>query len=688
MATSTQSRSSPQLNENKHSATPYTPFSPFKSKSRSRELITSISTSESCTFSLPPSSTTNSNSLSQLSMSIGSKTDLVASPDGMSIQLAPETPHVLSPKKILLSDSTTISPIFRDDIRQEWINAMFGREFFPELTENASDTATDYTPPRQGMGLAGIPSYLSYTATIPPAKEGANAGNKVGMTLSRIPIGVYVRLVDLQSEAYAAGIVPGSILLDVNGMGVLGEPSHKLLERLWKFEGHFDDFIECDDNHKNNGDKDFGDSSKSEKSDRATIVLKLIKDGVVYNAILISGSPSGISWAPCGNFALVQRTYAAAQKAGVRRGCIVAAVNDKSLREMNHLDTAMYLKDQFDKAKEIRVVCVFTPAASRTGHHDRRSAKKTKRQENEIRTIDGVRIRKVTLASKNKEKPTEYGVGSFFTCGTGIQYQPNSADTSLSDFDVVVEIANRVAAGEVAAPTGRNRGIKKKNENAALSFSTLVSEYISDTNSLEDSPQKDVIIKFKGNTVVFPKVSWFDLLPSWDGLEALVFCLRMHEADYCEEKFYDIGGIVGAAGGRSALLSGKNESYDRYPLHSREANATLIRAAGLGENGSGDAYHSYLLQIVALISSREIFERAVAELFNANFSTIDSLSGSKKKDYVQKLNAEAKVKTETICEEIVEAIVTIVSLPPAIYLIFLSRKIISSHISFLKNHRL
>jgi hypothetical protein len=45
----------------------------------------------------------------------------------------------------------------------------------------------------------------------------------------------------------------------------------------------------------------------------------------------------------------------------------------------------------------------------------------------------------------------------------------------------------------------------------------------------------------------------------------------------------------------------------------------------------------------------------------ANFSTIDSPSGSKKKDYVQKLNAEAKVKTETICKEIVEAIVTIVS---------------------------
>ena len=136
---------------------------------------------------------------------------------------------------------------------------MFGVDFFSEHCDNDDHAdvgahhgdATEYTPPRQGMGLAAIPSYLSYTASIPPAKEAADAGNKVGMTLSRIPIGVYVRLVDIESEAYAAGVVPGSILVDVNGMGVLGEPSHKLLERLWKFEGHFSEFGDRDEQMKN-----------------------------------------------------------------------------------------------------------------------------------------------------------------------------------------------------------------------------------------------------------------------------------------------------------------------------------------------------------------------------------------------------------------------------------------------------
>eukprot|EP00551_Chaetoceros_affinis_P010336 CAMPEP_0203682082 /NCGR_PEP_ID=MMETSP0090-20130426/44607_1 /ASSEMBLY_ACC=CAM_ASM_001088 /TAXON_ID=426623 /ORGANISM="Chaetoceros affinis, Strain CCMP159" /LENGTH=65 /DNA_ID=CAMNT_0050550833 /DNA_START=1 /DNA_END=194 /DNA_ORIENTATION=+ len=65
---------------------------------------------------------------------------------------------------------------------------------------------------------------------------------------------------------------------------------------------------------------------------------------------------------------------------------------------MNHLDTAMYLKDQFDSGNAIRVVCVFTPAASRTGFHERKGSTRTPRKVNEVRTIDGVRIRKVSAA--------------------------------------------------------------------------------------------------------------------------------------------------------------------------------------------------------------------------------------------------------------------------------------------------
>ncbi len=676
-------------NNNNNMATPYTPFSPFKSKSRSRDYIQSISTSDSACYS-PGISTTNSSTATgggvrvqqqqqqeqrQLQQ-IGSKSELVKSPNEMSIQLAPEAPHILSPKKMLISDSTTISPIFRNDVRQEWINAMFGQDFFPSVSTSTSTSlsnALDYTPPRQGVGLAGIPSYLSYTANIdiPSAKE--EDAQKVGMTLSRIPIGVYVRSVDIESEAYTAGVVPGSVLVEVNGMGVLGEPSHKLLERMWKFEGHFDEFMESDEDEnksrsknksKSNGEKESlgnKNTGKIERSDRSIVALKLIKDGILYSAVLLTGSAFGISWAPCANFALIQRTYAMAQKAGVRRGCIVAAVNDKSLREMNHLDTAMYLKDQFDQGKAIRVVCVFTPAASRTGFHER-SSTKSPRKTNEIRSMDGVRVRKVSAATKKKEKPTEYGVGSFFTCGTGLNYQPNSADTSLSDLDVLTEIANRVAAGEIAAPSGYCRGKSmKRGENNPLLFSNLVSEYISDTNSIQESPRKNIVLKLGSGNNTFPKFSWHDLFPSWDPLESLVFCLRMHSVGYSEESFYDIGGVVGAGCGKSALLSTRNNSSSnsKIPLHSREGNTKLFGA--IGSIQDCDAFHSYLLQIVAFISSRELFERILAESFVTNASAIDSLTGSKKKELVKSLTAEAKAKTEAIYDEIVPAIVDIVS---------------------------
>ena len=334
-ASSSFSPSSRSAQDNIESAAPYTPFSPFHKKSKpkpSREYITTVATSDSSIVS--PISHSNSNPYMQLSFNgsnstlnmnmninnrthiinhdsysndnVSSKTGIVASPDGMSIQLTPESPHVLSPKKMLVSDSTTISPIFRNDVRQEWINAMFGVDFFPNENQisssptsqstsspSTSTSAADYTPPRQGVGLANVPFYLSYTATIPPAKEEANAGNKVGMTLSRIPIGVYVRLVNVESEAYAAGIVPGSVLIDINGMGVLGEPSHKLLERLWKFEGHFDEFAQQQGENVGHGktytynqtkSREANDNEEaSDKHDKNIIVLKLIKDGVVYS---------------------------------------------------------------------------------------------------------------------------------------------------------------------------------------------------------------------------------------------------------------------------------------------------------------------------------------------------------------------------------------------------------------------
>lgn len=59
---------------------------------------------------------------------------------------------------------------------------------------------------------------------------------KLGMIIARLPSGLYVRLVWTNSEAFAAGIQPGSMLVKVNGLRMLGETSHKALERLWSYE--------------------------------------------------------------------------------------------------------------------------------------------------------------------------------------------------------------------------------------------------------------------------------------------------------------------------------------------------------------------------------------------------------------------------------------------------------------------
>lgn len=331
---------------------------------------------------------------------------------------------------------------FRRDIRNAWIDALFGPTDFPSIHSTAEaavaaaveddireDAGSTYinrpkVPAVEGVGLAGIKSFVAYGAVIPtgaaasaaasPAatpnasptksamprgsptksvissitggsvaatvREGANANDgtpqqpRLGITLSRIPLGVYVRSVAATSEAYFAGILPGSILVDINGLGVLGEPTHKLLERLWQYEnvastlgaGGSGSIIAAtmkgdDEGNGNNDDVSSPNPTNSNQNQHSSsasqyctyggiqgpVALRFIRNGRLYTAILLGKAPFGISWGPCGNFALVQRSYSFAESAGVRRGCLVAAVNGRSLRDMDHVDTAEELKRLF-----------------------------------------------------------------------------------------------------------------------------------------------------------------------------------------------------------------------------------------------------------------------------------------------------------------------------------------------------
>ena len=368
------------------------------------------------------------------------------------------------------SDNAFPNPIgaFRSDVRNAWIDALFGSTDFPsihstaeaavaaavedDIHEDAGNSATNNrpkVPAVEGVGLAGIKSFVAYGAVIPagaaasasaaaspaatpnasPTKSAMSRGSpsksvissitggtlgasvvedatadddttqrpRLGITLSRIPLGVYVRSVAATSEAYFAGILPGSILVDINGLGVLGEPTHKLLERLWQYEnvastlggigggGGIAATMKGDE--EGNGNNVDGSSpnptnnSQNQNSSSASqyctyggiqgpVALRFIRNGRPYTAILLGKAPFGISWGPCGNFALVQRSYSFAESAGVRRGCLVAAVNGRSLRDMDHVDTAEELRRLFVGGVSFGFTLLLKILASSNSYHN------------------------------------------------------------------------------------------------------------------------------------------------------------------------------------------------------------------------------------------------------------------------------------------------------------------------------
>ena len=161
--------------------------------------------------------------------------------------------------------------MFPPAVREEWINAVFGKDYCSSNRSSHNNSSPLQQEQKkqqehQGMGHAGIASYTSYTTTISnpmpqpqhqPHASGTspsspspatttsttsttpstNNNNKVGITISRLPLGAYVRRVAIHSEAALLGIQVGDVLVSINGWNVLCEPSRLLLERLWQYEG-------------------------------------------------------------------------------------------------------------------------------------------------------------------------------------------------------------------------------------------------------------------------------------------------------------------------------------------------------------------------------------------------------------------------------------------------------------------
>ena len=79
--------------------------------------------------------------------------------------------------------------------------------------------------------------------------------------------------------------------------------------------------------------------------------------------LFLQKPPFGISWAPCGNFALVQRSYSFAQKAGIKRGCIIASINGNSFRDLDHATAAETLRNLFCKRVRMQKSVIFFHSA-------------------------------------------------------------------------------------------------------------------------------------------------------------------------------------------------------------------------------------------------------------------------------------------------------------------------------------
>lgn len=384
--------------------------------------------------------------------------------------------------------SGELDSTFRSVVRDEWINAVFGKEFF---------ATPDYEAPRHGAGLSQIHSYVTYTINIPTDTSDANEDgvDRFGVTISRMAIGLYVRKVHPGSEAFLAGVKENSILVSINGMAMLAEPAKQALERMWQYEGYaLGDDIAEEDKPSASGSSDANIPFRTTTpAIKEPVTLTFMRDGRMYSVLFLSNPPYGITWGPCGNFALVQRVYSHAEAAGVRRGSLVAAVNGISLRTLDHKEAAETLRDLYSARRDIQMVLCYTPSAARTGYYEGKSKAAAQHPKPKVAAVnDGVEVR---------VHPLEHSIASLWSRPPA---NPQRTSRHLFPGDVVGkggnlgELASRVAAGEELVPTGRGCWIP---------------------------------LRVYGQCPPLPKET---LLSRWDLLSALRYCISLHNADYIE----------------------------------------------------------------------------------------------------------------------------------------------------------
>ena len=287
---------------------------------------------------------------------------------------------------------------FRNDVRNEWIQAVFGDALYE------ANTASNR---KKKIGLANIAPYTSFEVKLKHPNSNADGGaadhddatddrrrgvnnehNKLGITLKMLTLGLYVRAIQPGSEAACAGIKPNSILISINGLVLLGEQSKTALERLWQYEGYHNSY------NNNNNTQQCDDGIKAETTPPAvgigdddviiqeSVELVFIKGGQKYSVVFLSNPPYGIDWAPCGNFACIKRNlYPHLNNIPV--GAIVAKVGSVQLEddldqircyeELRNFTSASYRSNV-----ELSFHVCFAPPQTRSAYYERQQQQQNK----------------------------------------------------------------------------------------------------------------------------------------------------------------------------------------------------------------------------------------------------------------------------------------------------------------------
>jgi hypothetical protein len=350
-----------------------------------------------------------------------------------------------------VTSSPVMTTTFQESVRKEWIQAVFGTEFPSKGKDDMevspqSVNANNYSCIKtawKGVGLSRIPYYSTYTLELQPTDTRINRNQqqeqqqqqqqqhaainpnsshidekkdattllsqqpdqKLGITLSRLTLGLYVRHVYPGSEAWCAGVQKNSILVSINHgtVNLLAEPTKAALERIWQYEG-FGASLEGTGNlnttitttattttttrtPRNSVNGNHDESMPSNMVVHDPICMTFILHGREYDVVFLSSPPYGIDWAPCGNFCLVKKvTSERAKHSGILPSSIVAGIavegstefdnptrsgSYTSLYQLDHQTGAVALQQAALSNQAIRIQLCFPPTSARSGHWER-----------------------------------------------------------------------------------------------------------------------------------------------------------------------------------------------------------------------------------------------------------------------------------------------------------------------------